>query len=216
MSPLSNNALFLSFDRNPFPDYFQRGLVVTLSTDDPLQFHFTREPLMEEYSVAAQIWKLSSCDMCEIARNSVIASGWEGELKEKWVGGRAKLVTNSDGSSVALSDKNSNAASSSSARSLAFDNDIAKTNVPDVRVLYRQQRHCYEMAVVYSPTGTSPPLPMVSPLWTSSVTTVERLSGEDLLLKEEEEFIEDVNSEFPQLGGRISPTPSELSEQSNK
>ena len=55
MSPLSNNALFLSFDRNPFPAYFQRGLNVSLSTDDPLQFHFTKEPLIEEYSVATQV-----------------------------------------------------------------------------------------------------------------------------------------------------------------
>lgn len=28
---------------------------VSLSTDDPLQFHFTKEPLIEEYSVAAQV-----------------------------------------------------------------------------------------------------------------------------------------------------------------
>lgn len=55
MSPLSNNALFLNFDRNPFPEYFKRGLNVSLSTDDPLQFHYTREPLIEEYSVAAQV-----------------------------------------------------------------------------------------------------------------------------------------------------------------
>lgn len=49
MSPLSNNSLFLAYDRNPFPTYFARGLRVALSTDDPLQFHFTREPLIEEY-----------------------------------------------------------------------------------------------------------------------------------------------------------------------
>eukprot|EP00834_Sanchytrium_tribonematis_P000520 NODE_9_length_64580_cov_1.431941.p47 type:complete len:123 gc:universal NODE_9_length_64580_cov_1.431941:19428-19796(+) len=53
MSPLSNNALFLSYERNPLLSYFNRGLNVSLSTDDPLQFHFTREPLIEEYSVAA-------------------------------------------------------------------------------------------------------------------------------------------------------------------
>lgn len=81
MSPLSNNALFLPYDRNPFPDYFARGLHVTLSTDDPLQFHYTREPLIEEYSVAAQIWKLGSGDMCEIARNSVLASGFPLKIK---------------------------------------------------------------------------------------------------------------------------------------
>ncbi|KAJ1811790.1 AMP deaminase, partial [Coemansia sp. RSA 2599] len=79
MSPLSNNALFLVYERNPFNTYFQRGLNVTLSTDDPLQFHFTKEPLMEEYSVAAQIWKYSSVDMCELAMNSVIQSGFEAE-----------------------------------------------------------------------------------------------------------------------------------------
>ena len=31
---------------------------------------------MEEYSIAAQVWKLSSCDMCELARNSVVMSGF--------------------------------------------------------------------------------------------------------------------------------------------
>ena len=42
MSPLSNNSLFLDYNRNPLPEYFSRGLLVSLSTDDPLQFHFTR------------------------------------------------------------------------------------------------------------------------------------------------------------------------------
>jgi AMP deaminase len=64
MSPLSNNALFLPYERNPFWSYFKRGLNVSLSTDDPLQFAFTKEPLIEEYAVAAQIYKLSPVDMC--------------------------------------------------------------------------------------------------------------------------------------------------------
>ena len=42
MSPLSNNALFLAYERNPLPDFFKIGLNVSLSTDDPLQFHFTK------------------------------------------------------------------------------------------------------------------------------------------------------------------------------
>jgi AMP deaminase len=42
MSPLSNNALFLTFERNPLPDFIKAGLNVSLSTDDPLQFHFTK------------------------------------------------------------------------------------------------------------------------------------------------------------------------------
>jgi AMP deaminase len=28
---------------NPFPDFFKYGMNVTLSTDDPLQFHSTAE-----------------------------------------------------------------------------------------------------------------------------------------------------------------------------
>ncbi|XP_033118747.1 AMP deaminase 2-like isoform X3 [Anneissia japonica] len=42
MSPLSNNSLFLNYHRNPLPEFLARGLVVSLSTDDPLQFHFTK------------------------------------------------------------------------------------------------------------------------------------------------------------------------------
>lgn len=84
MSPLSNNSLFLSYDKNPFPSFFARGLNVTLSTDDPLQIHLTKEPLLEEYSVAAQLWKLSSCDICEIARNSVLLSSFPHHRKQEW------------------------------------------------------------------------------------------------------------------------------------
>ena len=36
MSPLSNNILFIEYDKNPLPVFFKRGLNVTLSTDDPL------------------------------------------------------------------------------------------------------------------------------------------------------------------------------------
>lgn len=86
MSPLSNNALFLALERNPFHQYFKRGLNVSLSTDDPLQFAYTKEPLMEEYAVAAQSYKLSSVDMCELAKNSVKQSGYEYSVKQHWIG----------------------------------------------------------------------------------------------------------------------------------
>lgn len=42
MSPLSNNSLFLNYHRNPLAEYHMKGLNVSLSTDDPLQFHFTK------------------------------------------------------------------------------------------------------------------------------------------------------------------------------
>lgn len=32
---------------------------------------------MEEYSIAAQVWKLNPVDMCELAKNSVLMSGFE-------------------------------------------------------------------------------------------------------------------------------------------
>jgi hypothetical protein len=64
MSPLSNNSLFLDYHRNPFPTFFARGMNVSLSTDDPLQIHLTKEPLVEEYSVAAQVSCVCTTTCC--------------------------------------------------------------------------------------------------------------------------------------------------------
>ncbi|XP_064618252.1 LOW QUALITY PROTEIN: AMP deaminase 2-like [Liolophura sinensis] len=124
MSPLSNNSLFLSYHRNPLPEYFARGLNVSLSTDDPLQFHFTKEPLMEEYSIAAQVWKLSTCDMCEIARNSVLQSGFAHEVKQHWLG----LNYTREG---------------------VVGNDVSRTNVPDIRAAYRYETLVNELKAIY-------------------------------------------------------------------
>ncbi|KAI1618224.1 AMP deaminase [Exophiala viscosa] len=114
MSPLSNNALFLTYDRNPFISYFKKGLNVSLSTDDPLQFAFTKEPLIEEYSVAAQIYKLSAVEMCELAKHSVDQSGFELTLKQRWLGKYCYLPG-------------------------VLGNDVAKSNVPDVREAFRHE-----------------------------------------------------------------------------
>ena len=114
MSPLSNNALFLSYDRNPFLSYFRRGLNVSLSTDDPLQFAFTKEPLIEEYSVAAQIYRLSAVDMSELAKHSVEQSGFEHAVKQHWLGANYHLPGQAG-------------------------NDTRKTNVPDIREGFRHE-----------------------------------------------------------------------------
>ncbi|XVF84817.1 hypothetical protein PTKIN_Ptkin17bG0069900 [Pterospermum kingtungense] len=125
MSPLSNNSLFLDYHRNPFPAFFQRGLNVSLSSDDPLQIHLTKEPLVEEYSVAAQVWKLSACDLCEIARNSVYQSGFSHLAKLHWLGNKY-FLKGPEG------------------------NDIQKTNVPSMRIAFRHETWKDEMQYVYS------------------------------------------------------------------
>ena len=60
MSPTSNNTLFLPYTKNPFPTYFKQGMNVSLSTDDPVQFHHTREPLMEEYNMVGQVFTVTA------------------------------------------------------------------------------------------------------------------------------------------------------------
>ncbi|RAL08440.1 AMP deaminase [Aspergillus homomorphus CBS 101889] len=122
MSPLSNNALFLTYDKNPCANFFKRGLNVSLSTDDPLQFAFTKEPLIEEYSVAAQIYKFSAVDMCELAKNSVEQSGFELSLKKRWLGSKCS----SPG---------------------VMGNNVAKSNVPDIREQFRHETLLGELAL---------------------------------------------------------------------
>jgi len=85
VSPLSNNALYLPIGENPFETYHAIGLNATLSTDDPLQFHSTKEPLMEEYMIASKVFKLSNPDLAEVAARSVRQSGFSHERKKEWL-----------------------------------------------------------------------------------------------------------------------------------
>ncbi|KAF7667250.1 hypothetical protein LDENG_00071190 [Lucifuga dentata] len=121
MSPLSNNSLFLEYSKNPLREFLHKGLCVSLSTDDPLQFHYTKEPLMEEYAIAAQLWKLSTCDVCEIARNSVLQSGLCDQDKRHFLG----MNYLNDGPE---------------------GNDIRRTNVAQIRMAYRYETLCNELS----------------------------------------------------------------------
>lgn len=72
MSPLSNNSLFLNYHRNPLPEYFARGLNISLSTDDPLQFHFTKVQYMKRLTSPGAIklrWVHSSLQSPFYKRN---------------------------------------------------------------------------------------------------------------------------------------------------
>ncbi|XP_012728493.2 AMP deaminase 3 isoform X2 [Fundulus heteroclitus] len=123
MSPLSNNSLFLEYSKNPLREFLHKGLCVSLSTDDPMQFHYTKEPLMEEYAIAAQLWKLSTCDVCEIARNSVLQSGLSHQEKKQFLGANY-LKDGHEG------------------------NDIRRTNVAQIRMAYRHETLCNELSFI--------------------------------------------------------------------
>eukprot|EP00754_Rhynchopus_humris_P013112 Rhum_TRINITY_DN14314_c8_g1::Rhum_TRINITY_DN14314_c8_g1_i2::g.80641::m.80641/K01490/AMPD; AMP deaminase len=138
VSPLSNNSLFLELEHSPFPDFFKRGLSVSLSTDDPLFFHQTQEPIVEEYSVASKLWRLSSTDLCEIARNSTQHSGFDEDVKREW-GGPLHFLASSIG------------------------NDERRTHVPDLRVAFRFEVYhdeCYFLSRVRTVEGAPAPAPI--------------------------------------------------------
>ncbi|XP_010791659.1 AMP deaminase 3-like isoform X1 [Notothenia coriiceps] len=129
MSPLSNNSLFLEYSKNPLREFLQKGLRVSLSTDDPMQFHYTKEALMEEYAIAAQLWKLSTCDLCEIARNSVLQSGLSHQEKKHFIG-------------------------SSYLEDGPAGNDIRRTNVAQIRMAYRYETLCNELSFLVDAVKT--------------------------------------------------------------
>lgn len=80
---------------------------------------------MEEFSIAAQVYKFSSCDMCELARNSVIMSGFPHRVKKAWIGNNY-LEEGVRG------------------------NDIGKTNVSDIRLAYRYETLIDELSNLFS------------------------------------------------------------------
>ncbi|XP_043980880.1 AMP deaminase 3b isoform X2 [Gambusia affinis] len=129
MSPLSNNSLFLQYSKNPLREFLHKGLCVSLSTDDPMQFHYTKEALMEEYAIAAQLWKLSTCDLCEIARNSVLQSGLSHQEKKYFLGSNY-LQDGPEG------------------------NDIRRTNVAQIRMTYRHETLCNELSFLVDAVKT--------------------------------------------------------------
>lgn len=124
MSPIGNSALFIEYAKNPAMEFFLRGLNVSLSTDDPLQFAMTREPLMEEYSVFAAVNRCSNTDLCELARNSVLQSGFEASVKAHWHGPNWY-------------------------RAGPAGNDAHRTNVPNMRVMYRNDVLREEIALLW-------------------------------------------------------------------
>ena len=136
---------------------FTVGMNVSLSTDDPLQLHYTKEPIVEEYCVAAQVrsvlvcatprthspraqvWKLNSCDLCELARNSVLQSGFEYPFKAHFLGTTQTYAC----LRLALPPKNATPICAGEKHYLhgTAGNDGSVTNVPNIRIHFRQELH---------------------------------------------------------------------------
>lgn len=75
---------------------------------------------MEEFSIAKQLWRFSAVDLCEMARNSLLQSGFADDVKARWLG-TADFVNR---------------------------NEPALTNVPSIRHEYRQRLLRGELAMV--------------------------------------------------------------------
>lgn len=115
-----------AYEKNPAIEFFKMGMLVSLSTNKPLFSSLTREPLIEEYSIAASMHKLSGIDLCELCRNSVLISEYNGGLKRHWIG--IKYINPDD-------DKDA----SREVTDWRFSDEfgIQRCNVPDMRLDYR-------------------------------------------------------------------------------
>lgn len=108
----------VAYESNPAIDFFKVGMRVALSTNKPLFASFTRESLIEEYSVAASIYKLGNVDLCELCRNSVLISGFNSHLKRHWIG--IQYVEDEEHDTINCDEFS-----------------IQRCNVPDMRLNYR-------------------------------------------------------------------------------
>ncbi|KAH7700149.1 AMP deaminase 1 [Aphelenchoides avenae] len=89
-----------------------------------LRYKNLYEPLAEEYSLAKTLFSLSTTDLCEIARNSVLISGFEHDRKKDWLGENYK-------------------------KEGVSGNDIEFSNVPHIRVSFRQEALESELNELY-------------------------------------------------------------------
>mmetsp|Transcript_3883 Transcript_3883/g.6777 ORF Transcript_3883/g.6777 Transcript_3883/m.6777 type:complete len:98 (-) Transcript_3883:259-552(-) len=83
---------------------------------------------MEEFSIAMQVYRFSSSDMCELARNSVLQSGFEACVKRHWLGENYYKLG-------------------------VQGNQVSQTNVPSIRLRFREETLMEELHYVYGQSG---------------------------------------------------------------
>ena len=69
-SPISNHYLSRSFNLSHLDILFKCGLNFSLTTDDPLMFHLSDNPLLEEYINSKNIYNFRLTDLLELINNS--------------------------------------------------------------------------------------------------------------------------------------------------
>ena len=70
LSPTSNNYLSRSYKCLHLDVLFNVGLLMSISTDDPLMFHMTDDPLLEELAIVKNMYNFSLVDIYELIINS--------------------------------------------------------------------------------------------------------------------------------------------------
>lgn len=104
---------------------------------------------MEEYAIAAQLWKLSTCDVCEIARNSVLQSGLSHQVHRlpvpvfpagRWTR-RAQIK-------CLLLQEKKHFLGANYLEDGPDGNDIRRTNVAQIRMAYRYETLCNELSFI--------------------------------------------------------------------
>lgn len=106
---------------------------------------------MEEYSIATQVWKLSSCDMCELARNSVLMSGFSHKVPpppNRGPSRRLHVPPPLHPSASLCPQVKSYWLGPHYLKEGPEGNDIRRTNVPDIRVGYRFETLCQELTLI--------------------------------------------------------------------
>jgi AMP deaminase len=82
VSVSSNHYLFLDYSKNPIRDFFETGMRISVSTDDGLIFHKSRNALNDEISKVSLMYRFSSIDISELFRNSVLMSTYSTAQKK--------------------------------------------------------------------------------------------------------------------------------------
>ncbi|KAJ4460163.1 putative AMP deaminase [Paratrimastix pyriformis] len=192
MSPCSNNALFVEFPSQPLLKLFKRGLNISLTTDDPMQFHLTNNALIEEYSIAQKMWRFSDVDLAEMAYNSIRMSSFPEAQKTLWHGPNWTARGAASNAHVLSSSCSPSVPSPPLGLwglppllllrrrcSPSIHADMTKTNVPPIRAAFRSESLLREQALILGRLHEIPLLSRLPPELVQAVIEQCKRPGTD-------------------------------------